>query len=70
MDKFLRRLLPQAIGFVFMGLGWYISIVSVGLDKLTSPTIFTGSTLSGFAIVLAGAYLPQIWIFILNRFQK
>ena len=41
LDKLIRRLLPQVIGLVLMVLGWYVSIVNVGLDKLSSPSIFT-----------------------------
>lgn len=70
MDKFMRRLLPQIIGLVMMILGWYISIVNVGLDKLSSPSIFTKTSWTGMLLILIGAYLPQIWIAILNKFNK
>jgi len=70
LDKLIRRLLPQSIGFVLMFLGWYISIVNVGLDKFTSPTIFTKASALGLILILLGAYLPQIWIAVLNKFNK
>jgi hydrogenase/urease accessory protein HupE len=70
MDKLMRRLLPQVIGFFIMALGWYVSIVNVGLDKFTAPSIFTKSSMVGFLLILIGAYLPQIWIAILNKFNK
>ena len=70
MDKIMRRLLPQVIGFFLMTLGWYVSIVNVGLDKFVSPTIFTKSSMTGLLLILIGAYLPQIWIAILNKFGK
>lgn len=70
IDKFMRRLLPQIIGFVLMGLGWYVSIVNVGLDKLSSPSIFTKASWTGLLLILIGAYLPQLWIAVLNKFNK
>jgi hypothetical protein len=70
MDKLMRRLLPQIIGLVLMVLGWYVSIVNVGLDKFTSPTIFTKASAAGLGLILVGAYLPQIWIALLNKFNK
>lgn len=70
MDKLMRRLLPQVIGLVVMVLGWYISIVNVGLDKLSAPSIFTQASWTGLMLILIGAYLPQIWIAILNKFNK
>ncbi len=70
MEKFVRRLIPQAIGFFLMIVGWYVSIINVGLDKFMGATIITRWTISGLAMILLGAYLPQIWIFILNRMQK
>ncbi len=70
LDKILRRLLPQGIGLALMVLGWYISIVNVGLDKFSSPTIFTKASAFGLLLILIGAYLPQVWILILNRLKK
>lgn len=70
MERFVRRLIPQAIGFFLMMVGWYVSIINVGLDKFMGATIITRWTISGLAMILLGAYLPQIWIFILNRMQK
>lgn len=70
MDKLMRRMLPQVIGFCLMTLGWYVSIVNVGLDKFVAPTIFTQSSMFGLLLILVGAYLPQIWIAILNRLNK
>lgn len=70
MDKLTRRLLPQVIGFALMFIGWYVSIVNVGLDKLTSPSIFTKESWTGLVLILIGAYLPQIWIAVLNKFNK
>lgn len=70
MEKFVRRLIPQAIGFLLMLVGWYVSIINVGLDKFMGATIITRWTISGLTMILFGAYLPQIWIFVLNRMQK
>ncbi len=70
MEKFVRRLLPQLIGFGLMVVGWYISIINVGLDKFMGATIVTRWTLAGLASILLGAYLPQIWIWVLNRMGK
>jgi hypothetical protein len=70
MDKILRRLIPQGIGFFLMVVGWYISIINVGLDKFMGATIVTRWTVGGLLLILIGAYLPQIWIAILNRMQR
>jgi len=70
LEKLLRRLIPQVIGFLLIIMGWYVSIINVGLDKLTSPTVLTKWSFIGLSITLLGAYLPQIWIMILNKMAK
>lgn len=70
MDKFIRRLIPQAVGITCMIIGWWISIVNVGLDKFVSSTIVNKWTLIGLMLIIVGAYIPQIWIFILNKLNK
>jgi hypothetical protein len=70
MEKFLRRALPQGIGFILMIIGWYMSIIDAGLVKFSSTSIITTWTLTGLVLILIGAYLPQIWIAILNKMQK
>lgn len=70
MERFVRRLIPQALGFFMMLVGWYVSIINVGLDKFMGATIVTKWTVGGLVLILIGAYLPQIWILILNKLQK
>lgn len=70
LEKLVRRIIPQAIGFGLMIIGWYISIINVGLDKFMGATIITKWTVAGLLLILIGAYLPQIWIAILNKMQK
>lgn len=70
LEKLVRRIIPQAIGFGMMLIGWYISIINVGLDKFMGATIITKWTVTGLLLILTGAYLPQIWIAILNKMQK
>lgn len=70
LEKFWRRALPQAIGFILMSIGWYMSIIDAGLVKFSSVSIITRWTIIGFLMILIGAYLPQIWIFLLNKMQK
>lgn len=70
MNKIRSRLLPQTIGFFLMVIGWYVSIVNVGLEKFVANTILTKWSGIGLGMILLGAYLPQVWIFILNRMNK
>jgi hypothetical protein len=53
-----------------MLVGWYMSIIDAGLVKFSSNAIITKWTLAGLVLILIGAYLPQIWIAILNKMQK
>ena len=70
LEKFWRRALPQAIGFILVIIGWYMSIIDAGLVKFSSTSIITKWTITGLALILIGAYLPQIWIAVLNKMQK
>ncbi len=70
LEKLLRRALPQGIGFILIVIGWYMSIVDAGLVKFSSVSIITTWTMTGLVLILLGAYLPQIWIFLLNKMQK
>ena len=62
LEKIKKRILPHLIGLTFIFLGWYMSIISVGLDRLTAQTLITKPTMVGLALIIIGAYLPELWV--------
>ncbi|MBX7150376.1 hypothetical protein K1X84_01960 [bacterium] len=69
LEKLVRRIIPQVIGLGMMVIGWYLSVLSVGLDRFTG-SIFTKWTLIGLFLILIGGYIPQIWIAVLHKMNK
>lgn len=61
MEKTGHFLLPNLIGLIFIVLGWYISILNVGLTRFQPNVLFTKWTLIGLILIITGAYLPRIW---------
>lgn len=62
MEKnFLASILPEWVGISCMIIGWYISILNVGLARFQKDILFTKWTLIGLALIIIGAYLPRIW---------
>ncbi|HOK02176.1 MAG TPA: hypothetical protein PLD85_06770 [Spirochaetota bacterium] len=70
LEKIKERVIPYFIGFCFMVAGWYISILNVGLARFQTDVLFTKWTMLGLAIILIGAYMPGIYIFIKEFFKK
>ena len=66
----MNKIIPHAAGLILIVSGWLLSIVNVGLDKFGPSAIFTKWTGIGLLIILIGAYLPEIWIGIRDRFGK
>lgn len=61
LDKIKQATLPHFIGFCLLVTGWWISILNVGLDKFSPNTMFTPWTFFGLALIIIGAYLPEVW---------
>lgn len=61
MDKIGHIILPNLVGICLMVIGWYISILNVGLTRFQADVLFTKWTLTGLILIIIGAYLPRIW---------
>ena len=70
MDKFLNAIVPHAVGLLLIVMGWYISILNVGLTRFQADVLFTKWTGMGLLMIVVGAYLPSIWIGIRDKFRK
>jgi len=70
MDKFLNAIIPHAVGLLLIVMGWYISILNVGLTRFQADVLFTKWTGMGLLMIVVGAYLPSIWIGIRDKFKK
>jgi len=64
------------LGLVFMVIGWALSINFIALDRgsfkfaaggVTERSLFQTPTFIGLALIVIGAYFPEIWIGIKNR---
>ena len=65
LSKIWDVILPNLIGLGLMVVGWYISIVDVGLGTRIRTYeeikfISTG-TLVGLLLIIIGAFVPRIW---------
>jgi hypothetical protein len=69
-EKLKSAIIPHLIGLVLIILGWYISILNVGLTRFQPDVLFTKWTFFGLCLILAGAYLPEIWLGIRGIFKK
>lgn len=68
MSNFVNNvLLPNFIGILIMTIGWYVSILNVGLTRFNATVLFTRWTLSGLVLIIIGAYFPDIWGRIVKR---
>jgi len=70
MQKIIDAIVPHSIGMLLMVMGWYISILNVGLTRFQADVLFTKWTGFGLLMIIAGAYLPWIWTGIRNKFRK
>ncbi|EQA61578.1 hypothetical protein [Leptospira alexanderi] len=70
MNTILNYIIPHAVGLILIAIGWYISILNVGLTRFTENVLITKWTLSGLALIVIGAYLPEIWISTRNLFKN
>jgi hypothetical protein len=67
MNKITTVIIPHLIGLFFIVLGWYISILNVGLARFQANVLFTRWTLIGLILIILGAYIPDVWGWIRDR---
>lgn len=65
MGTFGRFTLPHAIGFIFIIAGWLYSIYTVVINRE-----FTMNSLIGLAMILFGAYAPELINGFLGLFSR
>jgi len=70
IQKIIDAIIPHTVGLVLMTLGWYISIMNVGLNRFQPDVLFTKWTGFGLLLIIIGAYLPWIWTGLRNTFTK
>jgi len=70
VKKFTDAIIPHTVGLGLIVVGWYISILNVGLNRFQGDVLFTKWTGMGLLIIIIGAYLPEIWIGIRTKFNK
>ncbi|MBN1533868.1 MAG: hypothetical protein JXA20_14450 [Spirochaetes bacterium] len=61
MNSFTSVIIPHLIGLFFIVLGWYISILNVGLARFQTNVLFSRWTLIGLILIVLGAYIPNAW---------
>jgi hypothetical protein len=59
----LKKMIFHISGFGLILGGWFICVINVGLDRGATPfRFFSVPNLIGLALILAGAYFPEIAI--------
>ncbi|MCU0848825.1 MAG: hypothetical protein MUD12_13150 [Spirochaetes bacterium] len=61
LDNLKRNIIPHMFSLGLMVMGWYISILNVGLSRFQENVLFTKWTLIGLILIIVGAYLPHLW---------
>lgn len=70
LKKIADVIIPHSIGILLIVMGWYISILNVGLTRFQADVLFTKWTGMGLLMIIIGAYLPWIWTGIRDKFNK
>ena len=70
LNEIKGAIIPHLVGFMLMLFGWYISILNVGLTRFGTDVLFTKWTGLGFLLIVAGAYLPGLYISIRKKFKE
>jgi len=58
------------LGLCFILGGWLLCILGTGWDRWTSVKFLSGANLIGLALIIFGAYFPEIWVSFKQRGQK
>lgn len=71
-ERIKGAIIPNLFGIIIMVAGWLTSIINIGWNArgYQTPILFTRWTGIGLLMILVGAYLPDIWIGIRDRFSK
>ncbi len=69
-ERIKSALIPHLIGLIIIVLGWYISILNVGLNRFQPDVLFTKWTGFGLLMILVGAYLPEVYLGIKEKSKK
>ncbi|MBM9579387.1 hypothetical protein JWG45_19785 [Leptospira sp. 201903070] len=70
MNTIFNYVIPHIVGLMLIAIGWYVSILNVGLTRFTENVLISKWTVGGLILILIGAYLPEIWIGVRNLFKK
>jgi len=70
IKKIIDSIIPHSIGLLLIIIGWYISILNVGLTRFQSDVLFTKWTGFGLLMIVVGAYLPWVWTGIRGKISK
>lgn len=70
MQRIKQYLIPHIIGLGLIFAGWIIPIIDTGMDRFSTKSIFTNTNIFGLVLILIGAYLPDIWIGIMEKRNK
>ncbi|HNR88607.1 MAG TPA: hypothetical protein PKM65_09740 [Spirochaetota bacterium] len=67
--------LVHLIGLILLLVGWFVTIINVGMTFTVGVTKFSASmfnsgTLVGLVIIIIGAYVPMVGGIILNKLGK
>lgn len=60
LSKMGYNLFMNLLGIVLILVGWYISILNVGLNRFQEDVLFTKWTIAGLIIIVIGAYFPRV----------
>jgi hypothetical protein len=65
LNKIWDIILPNLIGLGLIIVGWYISILNVGLTTRIKSyqeiEYITTWTIVGLVLIIIGAYIPRLW---------
>jgi hypothetical protein len=70
MESMSYAFVRNIIGVGLIVIGWYISILNVGLSRFQPNSLFSKWTFFGLCLILAGAYLPRLWSEVIKLGKK
>ncbi|TAL31068.1 MAG: hypothetical protein EPN93_18775 [Spirochaetes bacterium] len=69
-EKIKGAIIPHLVGLALMAGGWFISITYVGFRRFESDILFTNMTGLGLLMIIVGAYFPDVYIGLREKFRK
>ncbi len=70
LERVKGAVIPHLIGLILLVGGWFLSITYVGLARFETNVLFTNTTGAGLLMIIVGAYFPDIYIGIRDKFKK